>query len=135
MEHFGGRISPVLGLTPLVAGILSSGGYSKQAVKQYIFEHALVSAREFDDFLDRTEVGLNLKESVRRGKLPAAFAASDDPGRLVPVMHHPEELQIVVCGSPNRNRSFIIPQMGNHGWDVSKEIRLPADWDQRLKSR
>ena len=135
MEHFGGRISPVLGLTPLVAGILAAGGYSKQAVKQYIYEHALVRAEEFDDFLDRTEVGLNLKESVRRGKLPAHFAASDDPQRLVPVMHHAGELQIVVCGSPNRNRSFIIPQMGNHGWDVSKEIRLPADWEDRLKSR
>lgn len=135
MEHFGGRISPVLGLTPLVAGILASGGYSKPAVKQYIYEHALVRAREFDDFLDRNEKGMNLKESVRRGKLPARFAESDDPERLVPVLHNPEELQIVVCGSPNRNRSFIIPQMGNHGWDVSKEIRLPADWNARLQSR
>ena len=98
MEHFGGRISPVLGLTPLVAGILASGGYSKQAVKEYIYEHALVRAREFDDFLDRNESGMNLKEAVRRGKLPARFAESDDPERLVPVLHHPDELQIVVCG-------------------------------------
>ena len=125
----------MLGLTPLVAGVLAAGGYSKQAVKQYIYEHALVRAREFDDFLDRHDIGMNLKESVRRGKLPARFAESDDPDRLVPVMHHPGELQIVVCGSANRNRSFIIPQMGNHGWDVSKQIRLPADWNERLKSR
>jgi hypothetical protein len=124
MEHFGGRIAPVLGLTPLVAGILARAGYSKDDVKRWLYERALIPAKQFDEQLARVESGYNLHESVRRGRLPERFALNDDPERLVPVLHEPQELQIVVCGSPNRNRSFIAGQFGKYGGDVSREIRL-----------
>jgi hypothetical protein len=132
MERFGGRIAPVLGLTPLVAGILAKAGYSKDDVKRWIFEHALIPAKKFDEQLSRIEEGYDLRESVRRGKLAARFALSDDPERLVPVLHAAEELQIVVCGAPNRNRTFIAGQFGQYGGDVSKEIRLPRGWNVNL---
>jgi len=135
MEHFGGRIAPVLGVTPLVAGILAKAGYSKEDVKRWLYERALIPAKQFDEQLARVESGYNLHESVRRGKLPALFATSDDPERLVPVFHRPEELQIVVCGAANRNRSFIAGQFGKYGWDVSKEIQLPAGWNTMLDSK
>ena len=128
MERFGGRIAPVLGLTPLVAGILAKEGFSKDDVKRWIYERALIPAAKFDEQLARIEEGYNLIESVKRGKLAARFALSDDPERLVPVLHQPEELQIVVCGAPNRNRSFIAGQFGMYGRDISKEIRLPRGW-------
>ena len=130
MEHFGGRIAPVLGLTPLVAGILAKAGYSKHDVKRWLYERALIPAKQFDEQLARVESGYDLRESVSRGRLPKRFALNDDPERLVPVLHEPEELQIVVCGSPNRNRSFIAGQFGKYGGDVSREIRLPADWSR-----
>jgi hypothetical protein len=129
MERFGGRIAPVLGLTPLVSGILANEGYSKDKVKQWIYERALIPARQFDEQLARIEAGYNLHESVKRGKLAKRYALSEDPERLVPVLHNPDELQIVVCGAPNRNRSFIAGQFGNYGGDVSKAIRLPAGWN------
>ena len=124
MERFGGRISPVLGLTPLVSGVLANAGYSKADVRQWIYEHALIPAKQFDEQLARIEEGYNLIESVRRGNLSERFALSDDPDRLVPVLHNADELQIVVCGDPNRNRSFIAGQPGNYGGAVSKEVRL-----------
>ena len=123
MERFGGRISPVLGLTPLIAGILAKAGYTKADVRQWIYDHALVTARQFDEQLARIEDGYNLQESVKRGKLAERFALNADPERLVPVLHDPEELHIVVCGAPNRNRSFLAGQFGNYGGAVSKEIR------------
>ena len=126
MEQFGGRVTPVLGLTPLVAGVLADAGYSKDDVRRYIYKNAMIPARVFDHWLDRYERGLNLKESVKRGRLPARFAASDDPERMVPVLHAPDEIMIVVCGSPTRNRSFISAQLGDQGLDVSKEIRRPT---------
>ena len=61
MERFGGRIAPVLGLTPLVAGILAKGGYSKDQVKRWIYEHALIPAKKFDEQLARIEAGYNLQ--------------------------------------------------------------------------
>jgi len=124
MERFGGRIAPVLGLTPLVAGVLADAGFSKADVKKWIYERALIPAKQFDEQLARIEAGYGLHESVKRGILAPHFALSDDPNRLVPVLHSPDELQIVVCGAPNRNRSFIAGQFGKYGGDVSKEIRL-----------
>ena len=132
MEHFGGHISPVLGLTPLVSGIFSKAGFSKADVKRWLYEHALVPARLFDEQLTRVEQGYNLHEAVKRGSLDKRFALSEDPERLVPILHHAEELQIVVCGAPNRNRSFISGQFGKYGGDVSREIRLPAGWQDKL---
>jgi hypothetical protein len=122
----------VIGLTPLVAGILAGAGYSKDDVKRYIYEHALIPAKRFDEQLARIEEGYNLRESVSRGKLASQFALSDNPERLVPVLHGPEELQSVVCGAPNRNRTFIAGQFGQYGRDVSREIRLPRAWSAGL---
>jgi len=135
MEHFGGEVTPVIGLTPLVAGIIARDGYSKEDVRRYVFEHATVSARDADVNLNRHQLGLNLKESVRLGRLPPAFAASEDPDRRVPVVHKPEEINIVVTGSPDRNRSFIAAQFGHQGFRVAKAIRLPANWAQLLKEK
>ena len=133
MEHFGGQVSPVLGLTPLVAGIIANAGFSKDEVKRRLYARALVPARQFDEQLARVESGYNLHEAVKRGTLAGRFALSEDPERLVPVLHKPEELQIVVCGAATRNRSFIAAQFGKIGWDVSREIRLPINWTQALQ--
>ncbi|MFM9969734.1 MAG: hypothetical protein ACKVQK_15190 [Burkholderiales bacterium] len=132
MEHFGGEVTPVIGLTPLVAGIIARDGYTKDDVRRYVFEHATVSARDADVNLNRHQLGLTLKESVRLGRLPAAFAKNDDPDRRVPVVHHAGEINIVVTGSPDRNRSFIAAQFGHQGLRVSKAIKLPANWAQLL---
>jgi len=133
LEQFGRETSPILGLTPLIAGIIAKGGYSKADARRAIFEQALIPARQFDERLARREQGHNLKESVRRGNLPARFALSEDPERLVPVMRRPEDLIILVCGAPERNRSFIAAQMGSQGLNVSREIHLPRNWSARLK--
>ncbi len=135
MEHFGGEVTPIIGLTPLIAGIIARDGYSKDDVRRYVFEHATVSAREADVNLNRHQLGLNLHESVRVGRLPAVFAQSDDPDRRVPVVHRPEEINIVVTGSPDRNRSFIAAQFGHQGFRVSKAVKIPANWAYLLKQK
>lgn len=128
MEHFGGEVSPVICLSPLTAGILARGGYSKNDIRQYLFEHARVPAWQFDDRLNRSQSGLTLRQSVKAGRLSQIFALDDDPDRLVPVVHKPEEFMIVVSGSPNRNRNFIAAQYGDQGLSVSKQIKLPTNW-------
>jgi hypothetical protein len=135
MEHFGGEVTPVIGLTPLVAGIIARDGFSKDDVRRYIFEHATVSARDTDVNLNRHQLGLNLKESVRLGRLPPVFAQGDDPDRRVPVVHSPSEINIVVTGSPDRNRSFIAAQFGHQGLRVSKTIKLPDNWSTLLPEK
>ena len=134
LGSFGDEVSPVICLTPLVADIIAQAGYSKGDVRQYLYEHARIPARELEDRLNRHQPGLTLqsgqaiKEAVRCGRLPEVFALSEDPDRLIPVVHQPGEFLIVVSGSPTRNRSFVAAQFGNQGLNVSKQIRLPTDW-------
>jgi hypothetical protein len=126
MEHFGGEVSPIICLSPLVAGIIAKAGYTKDDVRKYLFENARVSAWQFDDRLHRSQSGLNLQIAVKEGRLAPLFAESDDPSRLVPVVHKQEEFYIVVSGSPDRNRNFIAGQIGEQGLNVSRKIETIA---------
>ena len=128
MTIFGPDISPVLCLSPLVASVLADAGYSKKDLRKYIFEHARIPASEFDKELAGLWGGFTACKAVEQGRLPRLFCETEDPQRMLPVMHHPDELLIVVSGSAVRNRSFVAKQTGDQGLAVSKEIRLPANW-------
>jgi hypothetical protein len=119
----GPEVSPLLALSPVLAKTLARGGYSKRDVQQYIYEHAKVSAREFDAWLAFQGVA-NACECFRRGILPAHFCTSDDPQRMLPLFHAPEELQIVVAGTEERNRFFVAQQVGRQGLAASKKINM-----------
>ena len=133
LTSFGPEGSPVVGLSPLVASILAEAGYSKQDVKQYFFEHARVPAYLFDENLERDYPGLTACSAVEKGLLPGLFCESEDPQRMLPLVHAPEEFMIVVAGHSLRNRAFIMPQAGCEGLATSKEIILPENWNELLK--
>jgi len=119
----------------LVASIIAEAGYRKDDIRQYIYDNAKVTASEFDRELAGLWPGYTACKAVEQGKLPECFCVSDDPNRMLPVLHSPDELQIVVSGSPTRNRSFIVTQTGDQGLAVSREIQLPSAWEQLLKKR
>lgn len=128
MTIFGPEVTPLLCISPLVASVIAKAGYSKQDIKNYLYEHSKVPASEFDEELRGLWVGFTACKAVEQGKLPKPFCESEDPTRMLPVTHSPDEIQIVVSGSPSRNRNFIARQTGDQGLAVSKEIRLPANW-------
>ena len=136
----GPATTPAICISPEIASILAKGGYSKQDVKQYLFDHARVPAHQLEEFLQRLALlpttrpeDSTLCEMVRLGRLPKALGESEDPNRLVPVVRFPDEFMIVVTGLPTRNRTRILRQGGAHGVRSSKEIGLPANWRQLLK--
>lgn len=133
LTRFGPEVSPVIGISPLVASEIARAGYSKTDVKQYLFENARIPAYLFDEDLERDFPGLTACGAVKAGRLPEFFCETEDPNRMLPAVHNPEEFQIVVCGSMTRNRSFIMPQAGCEGLATSKEIKLPRKWGQLLK--
>ena len=55
--------------------------------------------------------------------LPAHFCESDDPQRMLPLFHAPEELQIIVAGTAERNR-FFVTQIAGQGLATSRKINL-----------
>jgi len=132
LTRFGPEVSPLIAVSPLVASIIAKAGYSKGDVKQHLFEKARVPAHLFDEDLGRDVQGLTACGAVKLGLLPKFFCESEDSNRLLPVVHNPEEFMIVVAGHALRNRSFIMPQAGCEGLATSKEIKLPANWEQLL---
>lgn len=119
----GPEISPLLVVSPVIARTLAEGGYSKKAVQQYIYEHSLATAIEFDAWL--AFQGLpGICDCVGKGLLPAHFCESDDPQRRLPLFHAAEELQIIVAGTAERNRFFVAQQVGRQGLATSKKVDL-----------
>jgi hypothetical protein len=130
LTAFGPEVSPLLCLSPLVASHLAGAGYSKDDIRQYIYEHARIPAYEFEEELQVRRPGFTARQAVEQGRLDPSFALSDDPGRMLRVLHRPDELLIVVSGDANRNRNFIVNQGGDQGLASSREIALPPNWEE-----
>jgi hypothetical protein len=127
MTTFGKEYHPVIGMTPLVASIIAEAGYTKDHVRRYIYDNARIPAYLFDDLLQQEVTGLTIDKAMDSYDLPADFHKNDDPNRLVPLLHGPEELYIVVTGFPQRNRAFVMAQIGSQGLATAKEIKLPEN--------
>ena len=135
LTNFGPEGSPLICLSPLVASILAEAGYSKDDIRQYLFEHARVPAYLFDENLKRDIADLSACSAVKKGLLPEFFCETDDPQRMLPLVHNPDEFMFVVSGHASRNRAFIMPQAGRYGLATSKEIKLPGNWENLLMKR
>jgi len=132
LQAFGPERRHMLVLSPLVASILSGGGYSRRDIQQYLFENVGIPARQFDSLLQRfwpKETACRLAE---QGKLPRSFCVSEDPDRIVPLMWSPDEFLIIVAGDPSRNRCFIATQCADQGLATTKPIDVPSKWEKML---
>ncbi len=124
----GASIRPQILLSPCVAEAIAKGGYSKDKVKEYFYEHAKFPAKRFEQLRFGT-----LCKGVERGILPKQYYESTDPNRLVPIVWSPDDFMITVSGDPGRDNCFICGQNGFIGYPVSKKIELPTNWEQLLK--
>ena len=129
-----GSLRPLLVLSPILAQTIAKAGWSKQDVKQYLFDHARLPAWEFERYLgDWTDhVIRSLESEVNLGKIPRVFLESDDPNRLVPIVFEPDDFMIAVAGDPLRNNASTFAHNGRLGYPVAKQIELPAGWEARL---
>lgn len=132
LQAFGPERRHLLVLSPLVASILSGGGYSKRDVQQYLFENVGITGRQFDRVLQRFWPKETACSLVEQGRLPEPFCISEDPDRIVPLMWNPDEFLIVVAGDPTRNRCFIATQCAEQGLATSKPIEVPGKWEEML---
>ena len=109
---------------------IAKGGYSKEKMKQYLYEHALFAAKRFDKLWYPV---WSLCGIVKEGRLPKKYCQTEDPDRLVPIVWSPDDILITVSGDPARDNCFICGQNGFIGYPVSKKIVLPANWKELLK--
>jgi hypothetical protein len=129
-----GTLRPVLILTPILAETIARAGWSKDDVKRYLFDHARHPAWRVESITETWAdfpIG-SLKHQVNLGRLPRAFAESDDPNRLVPIAMTPDDFMVLVSGDPLRTNAYTFAHNGYLGFPTAKKIKLPDDWAERI---
>ncbi len=126
-----GSLRPILLLTPVLAETIAKAGWTKREVQQYLFDHARMTARQFELYANTwtDQAHAPLTARVAKGDAPQAFAASDDPERLVPIVFKPEDFLVVVTGDPLRTNAYVFSHNGLRGFTVAKKITLPREWE------
>ena len=113
-------------LSPPVARSLAAAGYSKQDVKRHVYENCRMRLADFEWVLKFTNIfPTTARERVESGVFATEFLGP--PDSLVKVLSSPDVLHVVVCGDPNRNRIMVLE--GGHTRPTTKEVVLPADWN------
>ena len=121
---------PLIVVGPSIARVIA-GEWSKDDVRRHLRENVKVTAERATHYARMTSTPtFNLERLVAEGVLPAEYAASSDPQRLIRVFIHEEMTGILVAGDPGRNQSR--GYMGNHdqGVPVSKRVVLPRNWEK-----
>ena len=117
-------------ISPSIARLLADAGYTKQAVREYVYEHGRMPLREFEWITKYTfPRGMTVRQKAEAGVLPKEFLGGPDD--MVRILKSPEIVHIIVCGDPNRNRLMAFE--GGHTVPTTKEIRLPAGWTEMIK--
>jgi len=113
-------------ITPPIAQSLADEGYSKDDVRNYLYENATVTRRELEWHTRYSFAqAFTIEEKVEKGMFPEDFLVG--PDEMVRLLPSPDILHLIVCGEPGRNRL-----MGMHSVYVkptSKAVELPSDWD------
>ena len=127
------RFEPLLLMSPSVAKILAKDGWTKQMIRQYLFDNVRTTPQEIEkQAMDFNGIYLDLCEKVEKGLLSPDYCKCNDPLRDVKVFPKPESIQIVISGDPNRNQSKGFIQNGYLGAPTTKRIVLPDDWNERI---
>ncbi len=120
------QFQPLLVISPILARTFAAAGWSKADAQRALFEHARIPAITFErmigEWSNLTAGRRHLTDLVAEGLLPAVFAESTDPDRLVPIVTRPERLLIAVAGDPNRTNAYALSNDGPHGWWTTKVI-------------
>lgn len=109
---------------------MADAGYSKQALKEYVYQNAKVPLRELEWLLRYALVDVKtVQDKVEDGVYPKEFlVGSDDLIRIVP---SPDIIHVLVCGDPDRNRVKTLDT--HYTRHTIKAIKLPKNWDNLLK--
>jgi hypothetical protein len=130
-----GTLRPILILTPILAETIARAGWTKDDVKRYLYDHARMPAWRAEAFTEKWldfRIG-SLERQVNLGRLPPAFHESDDPNRPVPIVLEPDDFVVLVSGDPLRTNAYSFGQNGYLGFPTAKRIKLPRDWEARLR--
>jgi hypothetical protein len=103
-------------VVPYTAQKLAAEGWTKDSIRQFIDKRATVPYSRYKE------------KFVETGQLDDVPSLDPNAPIQVPVVEH---LTVIVSGGPGE-KNVLVPLWFN-GQPVSKEIRLPANWDELLQ--
>lgn len=107
-------------IAPPVAKALAAEGYTKQKIREYVYEHARVPASELEFLIEfGHSEAFRFPDMVERGLLPKEYLVG--PDEMVRVLPNPDVINIVVCGDPDRNRLMVL--WGGYISPVTKKVQ------------
>ena len=92
-----GRSHPLVVISPHVAGVLHANGWTKSDVRRHLYENAWIAAGPVERMGEY--MNIDVAALAASGSIPALYAESSDPTRLIPAFMRPEWIDIVVAGS------------------------------------
>ncbi len=119
-------------IAPPNAAAIARDGYSKEDVKRYVIKNARLKVDEINKEFAYTEKRVEpwtVHSQAELGIIPKEWDIG--PDEEIPFLESPDLVDIFVCGSRERNRNLIYSTV--YGVPTTREIRLPADWKQRLE--
>jgi hypothetical protein len=124
-----GHWHPLLVMSPVVAKVFADNGWTKDRIRQHLYDSLKIPASTLERYFWHVAASRwKVKDAVDEGTIPALYAASDDPDRLVPMCLKAEWINIVLAGDPGRNQSRAYINNHEQGVPVSRRVVLPARW-------
>lgn len=124
---------PLVILSPLLARTVAAAGWTRRQLCRALFAEARLPAWRYEALIgpwsNLTAGRPTLTDLVASGHLPAVFAESTDPERLVPVVTEPDQFVIAVAGDPNRANAIVMSNDGPHGWYTARSVPLGHSTD------
>lgn len=110
-------------IAPPVAKSLAGEGYSKQKIREYLYEHAQVPYQELEFLLKYGHSeAFTIPDAVERGIYPREYLGKQN--ERVRVLPSPDVINIVVCGDPHRNRVMVL--WGGYVNPVTRKMAFPS---------
>ena len=108
-------------IAPPVAKALAAEGWSKQRIREYLYEHAQVGYQELEFLLKYGHSeAFTIPDAVERGIYPREYLGREND--MLRVLPGPEVIHIVVCGDPHRNRTMVL--WGGYVNPVTKKAEI-----------
>ena len=133
LKRIGATTMFTMVMTPPIAKVFARDGYAIGDLETYWFNNTTLTPSEYD-FLSKhgqsNTPAPTIRSLVEDGILSSEWF-DRGPNEKIPVLPTPDTLHVIVCGDRGRNKymSFWAPYFR----PASKEVKLPAAWNQLLK--
>jgi hypothetical protein len=117
-----GKVAVIL--APFTAKELASKGWAKDDVKQYLYDHGRIPLQQWQESWKSTFRADDRSHSIKEWETTGS----------IPAVKEPKDITVIVAGGDLPIPQHVyFPSWGSPPCRISKEIKVPANWEVLLK--